>query len=128
MGIDTDIRAIARDAAREVLREELRQIESTLEAKRAARPPDERLLSVDEVAALCGVTTKTVQRWIARGLLRAMRVPGMREYRITRRAYEAFTSGAAGAPEGSRSAPERDLDAEASRAVAAALAPRKAGR
>jgi excisionase family DNA binding protein len=126
MGIDTDIRAIARDAAREVIREELKQIESSLEARRVSRPPAERLLSVEDVAGLCGVTTKTVQRWIARGLLRAIRSPGMREYRITQREYDAFTSGAAA--NGSTKADERDLEAEASRAVATALAPRRAGR
>ncbi len=128
MGIVTDIRLMAREVARETIREELKGIESAIESRRAAAPGVERLLSVDEVAGLCGVTTKTVQRWISRGLLRAMRSPGMREYRITRRAYEEFTSGGAAGSGSAGVASGPDLDAEASRTVARALAPRKAGR
>lgn len=94
MNIDTDIRQIARDMAREVFKEELRRLELALDARRAgAHPGPERLLSVEEVAKLCNVGSKTVQRWIAKGLLRAMRGPGIRQYRITRRDFEAFASG-----------------------------------
>jgi excisionase family DNA binding protein len=81
---------------------------------------------VDEVAKLCNVGSKTVQRWIAKGLLRAMRSPGMREYRITRRDYEAFTTGPA-VDSSSASRPD-DLDGEASTVVTAALSPRRARR
>jgi excisionase family DNA binding protein len=127
MGIDTDIRRIARDAAREVFREELKQLELALGSQRAPREEPEPLLTVDEVARLCNVGPKTVQRWIARGLLRALRSPGMREYRVTRRDYEAFASGST--PSGEPRSPRpRDLDGEASRVLTAALSPRRARR
>jgi excisionase family DNA binding protein len=125
MGLDTDIRQIARDAAREVLREELKRIELALEADRMARRVPEPLLTVEGVAALCGVVPKTVQRWIARGLLRAMRSPGMREYRITQHDYEAF---ALGSPAPAPPSAPKDLDAEAARAVSAALSRGKRSR
>lgn len=128
MGIDTDIRQIAREAAREVLREELQQIQGAIEGRRPTRLPPEPLLSVESVAKLCGVAPRTVQRWISRGLLRAMRGPGMREYRITQRDYEAFATGTADAgPAGRRPVP-LDVDLEAARTVAAALSPRRTGR
>ncbi len=126
MAIDSEIREIARDVAREVLREELTQLERALEAKRPSRPAVEPLLTVQAVADLCGVSTKTVQRWIARGLLRAMRSPGMREYRITQRDYEAFTRTTEPvAPAGRADA--RDVEKEASR-VLAAMSQRSAKR
>ena len=121
MGVNSAIREIAVDAARRVVREELKQLETALEASRAPQAGPEPLLTVEDVARLCSVTPKTVQRWIVKGLLRATRNQGMREYRITRRDYEAFASGALAA-----ATPEaRDMDQETSRALAAALAPKR---
>ncbi len=121
MGVNSAIREIAVDAARRVVREELRQLETALEASRPPQSGPEPLLTVEDVAKLCSVTPKTVQRWILKGLLRATRNPGMREYRITRRDYEAFATGALTA---ATSGPQ-DLDHETSRALAAALAPKR---
>ena len=126
MGIDSEIRELARDAARQVIREELKQIEHDLEATRLGRPAPEPLLTVEAVAALCGVATKTVQRWIGRGLLRATRSPGMREYRITRRDYEAFTRGSPEPPAMSRQIDPSSMEREASRVLAAVQPSRKA--
>jgi excisionase family DNA binding protein len=123
MDIDADIRRIARDEAREVFREELARLERTVQATRTPERLAEPLLTVDEVAKLCNVGTKTVQRWIGKGLLRAVRSPGMRDYRIPRRAYEALASGAPAGAEGPSAAPEEELEAQVTRAVAAAAAP-----
>ncbi len=116
MGLNNDVREIALDAAREVLRTELERLQ-----KAAAGPSEgpglDPLLTVAEVADLCRVSRKTVQRWIGRGLIRGTRCPGMRDYRIARRDYEAFLGSPAPAPP---PAP-KDLDAEAARAVSAAL-------
>jgi excisionase family DNA binding protein len=121
MGVNSAIREIAVDVARRVVREELKQLESAFEANRAPHAGPEPLLTVDDVAGLCSVTPKTVQRWIVKGLLRATRKTGMREYRITRKDYEAFASGAL-----ARATPEPgEMDQETSRAFAAALAPKR---
>lgn len=120
MGVNSAIREIAVDAARRVVREELKQLEAALEASRPPQSGPEPLLTVEDVARLCSVTPKTVQRWIVKGLLRATRNPGMREYRMTRKDFEAFANGASTAvPE------EHDIDQETSRALAAALAPKR---
>jgi excisionase family DNA binding protein len=127
MGIEADIRLLAREAAREVVREELKRLESALEVQGAPRAGPERLLTVEEVAALCNVGPKTVQRWISKGLLRAMRSPGMREYRVRREDYDLFVSGASGA-DGRKAARPVELGREVSTAVAAALAPPRGRR
>lgn len=111
-----------------MLREELEQLERAL-AKRTQDRALEPLLSVEEVAKLCNVATKTVQRWIAKGLLRAMRGPRMRDYRITRREYEVFVEGARGGPTVVPAPTDsEDLDAQVSRAVAAAVKPGRGRR
>lgn len=125
MGLNSAIREIALSAAREVVREELKQRELAPTANTPVANGPERLLTVDDVAKLCSVTPKTVQRWIAKGLIRATRNPGMREYRIRKRDYDAFAAGTAathGAPG------DRDLEDETSRAVAAARTPKRRGR
>jgi len=42
------------------------------------RAPDERLLTKGEVALLCRVEIRTVDRWIAAGKLKCYRTPGGR--------------------------------------------------
>lgn len=116
MGLNADIREIALDAAREVLRAEVERLREAAAAPE--RPGLEPLLTVAEVARLCRVSTKTVQRWIGKGLIKGTRCPGMREYRISRRDYEAF---ALGPPVPSSVDAPKDLEAEAERVVSAAL-------
>ncbi len=127
MGIEADIRLLAREAVREVVREELKRLELELESQGAPRPGPERLLTVEDIAALCNVGPKTVQRWIAKGLLRAMRSPGMREYRVRREDYDSFVSGASGA-DGRKASGPVELGREVSNVVAAALAPPRGRR
>ena len=115
MGLSNDVREIALDAAREVLRAELERLQKVA-AGSTERPGLDPLLTVAEVADLCRVSRKTVQRWIGRGLIRGTRCPGMRDYRIARRDYEAFALGPPAPPP----AP-KDLEAEAAMAVSAAL-------
>jgi excisionase family DNA binding protein len=127
MDIDADIRQIARETARDVFREHLEQLERAL-AQRTQAAALEPLLTVEEVAKLCNVATKTVQRWIAKGLLRAMRGIGMRGYRITRREYEAFVEGTRARTSVVPPDDSDDLDAQVSRAVAAAVSPSRGRR
>jgi excisionase family DNA binding protein len=47
-----------------------------------------RYLSAEEAAAYCRVSTKTVQRWLAAGTLRADKIG--RAYRIAERDLEPF--------------------------------------
>jgi excisionase family DNA binding protein len=42
------------------------------------RVPEEKLLTKGEVALLCRVETRTVDRWVAAGKLRCYRTPGGR--------------------------------------------------
>lgn len=117
MGLSDNIREIALDAAREVLGAELERLQKAVSASSPGRSAPDPLLTVADVARLCKVSPKTVQRWIGKGLIRGMRTRGMREYRIARRDYEAF---AQGSPEPAVPAP-KDLEAEAARVVSAAL-------
>ncbi len=117
MGLSNDVREIALDAAREVLRTELERLQKAA-AEPSERPGLDPLLTVAEVADLCRVSRKTVQRWIGRGLIRGTRCPGMRDYRIARRDYEAF---ALGSPAPAPPSAPKDLETEAARAVSAAL-------
>ncbi len=43
-----------------------------------APTPAERVLSREEVAARFGVTQRAVDQWVARGVLRKLRLPGSR--------------------------------------------------
>ncbi len=126
MDIDADIRRIARETARDVFREEIEQLQQMLGAQRTQDRAPEPLLTVEDVAKLCSVGTKTVQRWIAKGLLRAMRSPGMREYRITHGDFQSFATGK-GRESNERSRSD-DIEGEASNVLAAALSPRRARR
>ena len=127
MGIEADIRSLAREAAREVVREELERLARSKESESPPRAGPERLLRVEDVASLCNVGPKTVQRWIAKGLLRAMRGPGMREYRVRREDYDSFVSGAGGV-DGRKASGPVELGREVSNVVAAALAPPRGRR
>ncbi len=129
MSIEADIRLLAREAAREVVREELERLARARESESAPRLGPERLLTVEDIASLCNVGPKTVQRWIAKGLLRAMRGPGMREYRVRREDYDSFVRGSGGADAGQAGASRPvELGREVSNVVAAALAPPRGRR
>ncbi len=45
---------------------------------------DKRHLTTGDVAALCGVSFRTVTRWIHRGALKAFKLPGRGDHRIPR--------------------------------------------
>jgi excisionase family DNA binding protein len=123
MGLNTDVREIAVEVARQVVKEELKQLELALAPCAAARGP-EPMLTVDDVAKLCSVAPKTVVRWITKGVLRGTRMPGMREYRIARQHYDAFARGAP--PEQSEA--DEELEAEATNAVARLSVKKTGGR
>jgi len=53
---------------------------------------DPLLLSTGDVAELCQVTTKTVQRWIDRGLLQSYKLPGRGDNRIRKQDFLNFLS------------------------------------
>jgi excisionase family DNA binding protein len=50
---------------------------------------DKPLLTVDKVAEILGVDRETVVRWIRRGRLAAVVLPGGRRYRIRRQDLDA---------------------------------------
>jgi predicted site-specific integrase-resolvase len=54
-----------------------------------ALPPHARYLRPSHVAEICGVTTKTVTRWIAKGLLGAEHTP-TGQYRLEPSVVVAF--------------------------------------
>jgi hypothetical protein len=62
----------------ETILRKLEGIEALLQkqAAEAARVIPERPMSVGEVAAIVGKSRRVVERWIARGLLRARRITG----------------------------------------------------
>lgn len=51
--------------------------------------PTNPALTVAQVADQLGTSSRTVQRWIKDGRLRAIRLPGGRSYRIYQRDIEA---------------------------------------
>jgi len=53
-----------------------------------ALPPDRQAYSVEEVAAMLGVTPKSVYRLLARNLLRSLKA--LRHHRIPRKELERF--------------------------------------
>ena len=53
-----------------------------------ALPPDRQAYSVEEVAAMLGVTPKSVYRLLQRGLLRSLKA--LRHHRIPRKEFERF--------------------------------------
>lgn len=53
------------------------------------RKPMNQPLTVAQVAAQLGTTPRTVQRWIKDGLLRAIRLPSGRSYRIYQQDVDA---------------------------------------
>jgi excisionase family DNA binding protein len=121
-----------RAAMRDILREELPALlEEVLKKHRVeqhnneARPAaiEDKLLSVDEVAARLGVSKPTVRRWIQKGELTASCVGPRRLLRVRQTDVDAFLdSSRQKAP----SAPPSDLDAAAATIVACARSrPRK---
>ncbi|WP_439858834.1 response regulator [Pseudomonas sp. MBLB4136] len=48
------------------------------------------VLTTRQAALLCGVSFRTVIRWIERGLLQAYRLPGRGDYRVPQEALHAF--------------------------------------
>jgi len=52
--------------------------------------PDERIYTVEEVAAALSVHPETVRNWIKSGQLRAMKLGGAAGYRITQSAFDEF--------------------------------------
>jgi len=52
--------------------------------------PDERILTVEDVAKALSVHPETVRNWIKNGQLRAMKLGGSAGYRITQSAFEDF--------------------------------------
>ncbi len=61
-----------------------------LKDKGRKSPPLEPLLNIKDVAEVCGVSTKTVRRWIQSGQLVAIRLG--RQWRIARKDLERFIS------------------------------------
>ena len=93
MGVITAIKEIAREAAREEVKQ---QLELKLRAEQPT--PDskepEPSYSVAAVAAAQGVSEKTVRKWIDKGILEAKKVPGVKQYRVTRSALDKFRKAA----------------------------------
>jgi excisionase family DNA binding protein len=118
MGLNSEIVRIVRD----VIEQELpKRVRSELENRAASspKPGPSRMFTVAEVAAALRVEAKTVRSWIARGILRAVKKPGMKEYRIAEGDLLAFSAANGYASE------VLDLDKEASRLLASVLEPRK---
>jgi Helix-turn-helix domain len=118
MGLNSDIRQLVR----EVIEQEVpKRIASALQARPAqqerAGPP--RLYRVSDVAEAARVDVKTVRGWIAKGILRAARRDGVKEYRIAEPDLLAFYAANGYGPE------SLDIDKEASRVLASAVGPKR---
>ena len=112
MGLNTEIRRIVVDV---VEQEVSKTVDRVLEKKAGQQrdpggPP--RLYTVGEVAEAVRADVKTVRAWIAKGLLRARKKPGMKEYRISESDLLEFYSARGYEPQ------ELDLDKEAARILA----------
>lgn len=118
MGLNSEIRQIVREV---IAQEVPKQVSTALQAQparqEAAGPP--RLYSVADVAQATRADVKTVRAWIAKGLLRAVRKDGMKEYRISEQDLLAFYATSGYRPE------DLDMDKEASRVLASALIPKR---
>lgn len=118
MGLNSEIRQIIR----EVIDQEVpKRIASALQARPARQETagPARLYTVADVAQATRVDVKTVRAWIAKGLLRAVRKDGMKEYRISEPDLLAFYAANGYGPE------VLDIDKEASRVLASALGPKR---
>lgn len=51
---------------------------------------DKQYYTTGEVAAMCGVSFRTVIRWVQRGFLKANRLPGRGDHRVSRVDLESF--------------------------------------
>lgn len=118
MGLNTEIRHIVREV---IAQEVPKHVASALQARPASpeRPGPPRVYTVADVAEATRADVKTVRAWIAKGLLRAVRKDGMKEYRIAESDLLAFYAANGYRPE------DLDIDKEASRVLAAALGPKK---
>jgi excisionase family DNA binding protein len=118
MGLNTEIRQIVREV---IAQEVPKHVASALQARPAPpqRPGPPRVYTVADVAEATRADVKTVRAWIAKGLLRAVRKDGMKEYRISESDLLAFYAANGYRPE------DLDIDKEASRVLASALGPKK---
>lgn len=118
MGLNSEIRQIVREV---IAQEVPRQVASALQARpvRQERAGPPRVYTVADVAEATRADVKTVRSWIAKGLLRAVRKEGMKEYRIAEADLLAFYTATGYRPQ------DLDMDKEASRVLASALGPKK---